>query len=425
MVVAIFTSGTVDLLEVSMLPWKWRLTPKNLLVNKWKIDFVEFQKPHTKHKTPIIILGGAFSRFESFRRDVELLYQYHPVIIVELPGQGQNSQLAPQLNFEHYAHLLKGFIDRQGINKVIPIAMSSGSAIAYHFALHYPYNTERLILSGIAPDLRPSTSKLLIESLNLIENRRLEEFAQGVVLNMMNYPRRKEMRGSELLARGLYRNVKSMSVTDLERYKQNILRSLRDHTLPDIGPSVETMVMVGEWDHFTTPYENFKVARRCSRSVFSIVTESDHLAPFLKKEMVNHAYLSFLEGERLHSRQGLIVYRQTEYPELLRQMDPRLPYREEAFLEASGGIHVSVEVEDLNIFGCRLKLGGLERTLMQQKQLKLNLPSGQISLGLLPFREDALTVTALFKRTQFKLMHDMELYLKELAPSSLKNLRAA
>lgn len=408
-----------------MLPWKWKLTPKSLFVNKWKIDYVDFHKPHTKQLTPIVILGGAFSRFESFRRDVELLYQHHPVILVELPGQGQNEQLAPNLNFDHYAHLLKGFIDRLGINKIIPIAISSGGAIAYHFAIHYPYNTERLILSGLAPDMRPSISKLLLESLDLIEDRRLEEFAQGVVLNMMNYPRRKEMRGSEILARGLYRNVKSMNATDLERYKQNILRSLRDHTLPDIGPSVETMVIAGEWDHYTTPYENFRVARRCTRSVFSILTESDHLAPFLKKEMVNHAYLSFLDGERLHSRQGLIVYRQTEYPELLRQMDPRLPYREEAFLEVGGGMNVSVEVEDLNIFGCRLKLGGLERTLMQQKQLKLNLPNGHLSLGLLPFREDALTVTALFKRTQFKLMHDMELYLAQLAPSTLKNLEAA
>lgn len=408
-----------------MITWKAKLKSKGLLVNKWEIQYVDFHRPNTRGQTPIVILGGAFQRFESFRRDVELLYQYHPVYLVDLPGQGGNNQLAPNLSFEDYAHLLKGFVDRLGLKKIIPVSLSFGSAIGFHFARLYPYHTERLIMAGTTPKLRPSVARLLEESLGLLEQGRHDEFAQAVVLNLMNYSRRKEMRGSEILARGLYRNMRDLTEQDRLKYRHNTERLLCDEGLTGEAPEVETLVVAGEWDHFTTPYECFQVARSCPRGVLAIVAEADHLAPYLKKEMVNQTYLAFLDGERLHSRQGLIVYRQHQYPEALRQMEPRFRCSESAYLDAGNGMTATIEIEDLNVFGCRLRLGGVERTLLKEQDLRLCLNQGQLSLGILPFREDALTVSALFKRTQFKLMHEMEKYLANGASSSTQLLRVA
>jgi pimeloyl-ACP methyl ester carboxylesterase len=396
-----------------MVMWKMAAPMKSLLVNKWRVEYLEFRRRETEGRPAIVILGGAFQRFDSFRRDVEILQEHYPVYVVDLPGQGGNQQLAPNLTYVDFALLLKGFVDRLDLKSIIPIGLSFNAAIAYHFACQFPYSTSRVILTGVTPTLRPSMRLLLLEALSLLKRQRFDEFSQGVVLNLMNYSRRREIRGSELLARGLYRTLKSMTESDRTKFEHNLERYLKYHALPEQGPTMETLVVAGEWDHFTTPFEAFTLARRCPRGVLAIVAEADHLAPYLRKEMINQTYLAFLNGDRLHSRTGLIVYRQLNYPESLRQMEPRHLVRQEAYLEERGGVLTAVKLEDFNIQGCRLRLGGVERTMMKESNLKLYLPGAGISLGLLPFREDALTITALFKRTQFKLMHDMENFLKE------------
>ncbi len=399
---------------LNLIDWN----PKTILVNKWKVEYLTFEKPQSKGRTPIVILGGAFQKFESFRRDIEILQSSFPVYLVDLPGQGGNSQLAPNLSFEDYADILKGFIDRLGLEKITPVSLSFGSAIGFHFALQYPYNTDRLIMAGTSPKLRESARCLLEESLVLLDQNRIEEFAQAVVLNLMNYPKRKEMRGSEILARGLYRNMKNLTELDREKYRHNTRRLLDSKGMEMNGPEVETLVIAGEWDHFTTPYECFQVAKSAPRSVLAIVAGADHLAPYLKKDLVNQTYLKFLMGERLVSREGMIIYRQKIYPDALKQMEPRLHYRENAYLETSNGHNATVEIEDLNLFGVRLRLSLNARTMLKDHGLKLCLPGAKLSLGLMPFREDVLGVSALFKRTQFKQMQDMECHLKDLFPTS-------
>lgn len=106
-------------------------------------------------------------------------------------------------------------------------------------------------------------------------------------------------------------------------------------------------------------------------------------------------------------------------------MDPRVNLKDVAYLDAGNGMMADVHLEDFNLYGCRLKLGGAERTLLRQPNLVLHLPTGELSIGLLPFREDAMSVTALFKRTKFALMRDVEIFLRERGYPTLKKDDAA
>lgn len=391
-------------------------------IGEWRINFVCHESDQTKGKAPVVILGGAFQRFESFKKDVQMIGEHFPVLLVDLPGQGGNEQRAKDLSFEEYAHLLKSFIDCLKIREINLISLSYGSAIGFHFANYYPEHTQRLILAGTSHALRLSTRRLLEESLELLERGEDELFAQAVVLNLMNYPRRREIKGAELLARGLYRSMKRLTADEKLRYGDNTRRLLNCPHLPEEGSNRETLVVAGEWDHFTTPFECFEVAKRHPRNVLAIIKEADHLAPYMKKEAVNTTFISFLKGERLQSTSEVSIYRDREYPAHLRQVEPRYACHREGVLQSLCGKKIAVQVEDLNLFGCKLVF---EKNMLESggpSTLTLCLPNSTLSLGVIPFHRDGANVSALFKRTDFGLIEKMEQYLKEL---SLSNLTAA
>ena len=49
----------------------------------------------------MLLLGGAFQSFRSFAAEVDELLVDHPLILLDLPSQGGNLQLAPELGRAH------------------------------------------------------------------------------------------------------------------------------------------------------------------------------------------------------------------------------------------------------------------------------------------------------------------------------------
>ena len=56
--------------------------------------------------------------FILFKKDVVDFIKERPVILVDLPGQGGNTQQSGALDFEGFADLLKAFFDRTGRERV-------------------------------------------------------------------------------------------------------------------------------------------------------------------------------------------------------------------------------------------------------------------------------------------------------------------
>lgn len=390
-------------------------SPENIKLNEsYQAQYLFFESLDTVKRAPIVILGGAFQRFEAFRRDVEILRESYPVYLLDLPGQGSNQQLAPELRFEDYAELLNQFCEQMQLQQITPMAMSYGSAIGLHFAKMFPEKTHKLILAGTTPNLRDSAKKLLHQSLEMLAQENNEEFATGVVLNLMNYPRRKQIRGAEVLARVLFRNMKNLDVIDRLKYKHNTQRLLNQSSLSSSGPTCETLVLAGEWDHFTTPYECFQVAQSCPNSVFTIAQGVDHLAPYLKKEAVNQTFVRFLLGERLECTKDITVYREKDYPTYMRQIEPRFPYNQRLRVKTSEGHLILIDVMDVNAFGLCFNIGELPREFFKDQDITLEISSKtQTTLELIPFHYAENKVSALFKRTHFGLMNEIESFLEK------------
>ena len=86
-----------------------KAAPFQLWVGQWRIDYLAFSHPDNAHKPPLLVVGGAFQNFTSYKYCVERIYQDFPVVLVDLPSLGNNTQIAPDLSMEDLADLLYEF----------------------------------------------------------------------------------------------------------------------------------------------------------------------------------------------------------------------------------------------------------------------------------------------------------------------------
>jgi len=384
---------------------------------EWNVNYMFFDGPAQCERPPIIFLGGAFQKFSSFKKDVEYFTKYSSVYLVDLPGQGGNEQSAEGLSFSDLSDILHLFVSEKKLEKVTLVALSYGSAIGYQFASSYPNSIAKLILGGTTEKLRDSVRYLLEESLVSLAEGRMEDFSAGVVLNLLNFSRRSEIPGGEILIKSLYKNMKKLSGEDCRRYIENTKRLLALDSLTG-HPICETLVVAGEYDNFTTPFECFKVAKRAPNSCFAIIKGVDHLGPYQKKELVNRVYLDFLEGERLQSGNECEVYRSDSYPRSLRQIEPRFNYKTWASLQSKvHGISVPIKIVDINQFGCCIEGESLTESLIGRMDLTLKLPWDEVEMEGIIFMKDENLFRVIFKRYDFEQGLKTERFIQDIVDS--------
>ena len=52
----------------------------------WKIEYMAIARPDTLHLRPMVIIGGAFQNFNSYKYCVEQLFAAGPIILIDLPS---------------------------------------------------------------------------------------------------------------------------------------------------------------------------------------------------------------------------------------------------------------------------------------------------------------------------------------------------
>ncbi|MFZ3184559.1 MAG: alpha/beta hydrolase, partial [Pseudomonas sp.] len=68
--------------------------PQLLELGGWQLHYLAFAQQPDDPRSPVLLLGGAFQSFRSFAGEVGELLAEHPVILLDLPSQGSNLQLA-------------------------------------------------------------------------------------------------------------------------------------------------------------------------------------------------------------------------------------------------------------------------------------------------------------------------------------------
>ncbi|MBZ2188652.1 alpha/beta hydrolase [Alcanivorax sp. JB21] len=372
-----------------------KAVPRHFWVGQWRIDYLPFASPETAHKPPLLVIGGAFQNFTSYKYCVERIYEDFPVILVDLPSLGSNDQVAPHLGMEDLADLLHEFVARMELPQVHLMGLSLGSAIASTFAYKYPALTGKMIVAGIVVRPRKSWRMLVEESVRVLEEGRMDEFSQAVVLYLVNYHRIRETGITPTARRLFYRQMKALSDNERERYKINGRRLLSVEGL--LGyPECETLVTTGEFDSFTLPWENADFASKCPNATFALIKGADHLPQLEKREVSLDLFSAFLRGAPVEKVDGVDVFPRGTYDRLERRRSERLlPCNSRGRVTSESRIgdqfrfDQRVKVVDINFFGCLVKLEqpGFS-TAEHSRDCTLHLVSPDMKLELLVFDYD-------------------------------------
>lgn len=387
-----------------------------ILEGKWQVEYLSFCRPENIHKTPLVFLGGAFQNFFSFKKEVQVLMEHFPILLVDLPSQGSNKQLCPQLQFEDFARLLQKFVEKVGAKKITPIGLSYGSAMAFTFAAHYPENVDKLIIAGITNQIRPSLKKLLEDSILTLKEKDMDAFSEGAVLNLINYPKRETTQISPRIITAFHRGMKKLTENEKQRYIDNTQRLL---DLKGVGksPTCPTLILTGQYDHFTTTYESFEIFKSIPQGKFLMVEGGDHLGNLEKRDTVIKTYLAYVNDSDLSDIEGIKDISHLDIKKHDRRLDPRLrPEQKTVTLEDHKNCTLTADIEDINYHGCKLSFNLENKQGFNfSERIKIHIPAQE------PFTVDAYLFDEskgnrfIFRRCQFKKSERLENYIQSLS----------
>ncbi|AYC34430.1 alpha/beta hydrolase [Pseudomonas cavernae] len=371
--------------------------PELLCLGRWQLHYQAYSRHADDRRAPVLLLGGAFQSFRSFANEVQELLDEHPVILLDLPSQGGNLQLAPELGLEALADLIAAFACELQLPPLQPIGLSYGSALAALFAARHPQHCARLLLAGITAFGRSGARRLLEESLALLAEGELGAFAQGALSGLLNPLRAAEVGIATVFRKALLRQLQRLSPAEIERYRQNS-RRLLDFPGFSRHPACPTLVLAGSHDHFTQPWEHAHFAAACPAAECALIHGADHLAQFERRAACAALYAPFLRGAELPSHSlGSTRLAPSQLLQLDKRQEPRRPppQRRAQLRHGEGGTW-PVEMAELGFFGCLL-LGDLPAELPARgwQLCTAELPP----LPLLPLRQGERGLACVFSHT--------------------------
>ncbi|WP_445116567.1 alpha/beta fold hydrolase [Acinetobacter sp. WZC-1] len=385
-------------------------------IDGWKIEYMAIADPRTMYETPIIIVGGAFQNFNSYKYCVEQLFEKGPVILIDLPSLGSNQQIsnrdsgvsAGSLELPDLSAMLGAWLDIVGIAKVSVMGMSLGSVVASCFAVQRPELVDRMILMGVMQKTRKSWRMLLEESLLLMKEQRMDEFGQAVILYLVNHAKLDKTRMSPTAKRLFFRQMAEFSATEQQRYEINCNRLLRLQNVP--VPQCKTLVACGEFDSFTLPHENANFALQCPDMEFALIANADHVPQLQRRKETMNLFTTFLKEESIQKVEGIICLTREQMQYMERRGEERI-----AVLEAETVLthrhrpdQLSVNIVDINYFGVLFSLQNTQQLhfvnqFPRDLALHLSDAEGEFKIECLIFEADEKQVRALFKHGSFDI----------------------
>lgn len=382
-------------------------------IDGWKIEYMAIARPDTLHMRPMVIIGGAFQNFNSYKYCVEQLFDAGPIILIDLPSMGANQQItnvdtglsAGTLELEDLAAMLGQWLDQMQLPKVAILGMSLGSVVASCLADQRPELVDRMILMGVMQKTRKSWRMLLEESLHLMKEQRMDEFGQAVILYLVNHARLKETRMSPTAKRLFFKQMSEFTATEQDRYDINCNRLLRLTNVPI--PQCKVLVACGQYDSFTLPHENANFALQCPNMQYVQIASADHVPQLQRRKETMHLFATFLRDEPVDQLEGIIPFTREQMQQIERRGEERITVQgpQRYLSPRHSDLVLKAEIVDMNFFGVLLELepGLTDQAAAYPRDLALHLEDeeGEFKIECLIFEHDDTQLRALFKHGSF------------------------
>lgn len=393
-------------------------------INGWKVEYMAIAQPETAHLTPIVIVGGAFQNFNSYKYCVEQLFRAGPIILIDMPSMGANQQMtnvetgesAGTLELHDLGHMLGDWLDIVGLDKVSVMGMSLGSVVASCLADQRPELIDRMILMGVMQKTRKSWRMLLEESLHLMKEQRMDEFGQAVILYLVNHAKMEQTRMSPTAKRLFYRQMADFTATEQDRYDVNCNRLLRLTDVPI--PQCKVLVACGQYDSFTLPHENANFALQCPNMEFAMIANADHVPQLQRRKETMNLFATFLRDESIQELEGIIPMTRAQLLTMERRGEARIAIQNphSHLQHRHSDLNVATHIVDLNFFGVLLDfenptLAAQAAQFERDMALQLQDEEGSFSIECLIFESEGSQLRALFKHGSFDVAERLLRYV--------------
>ena len=406
-------------------------------INGWKVEYMAIAQPETAHLTPIVIIGGAFQNFNSYKYCVEQLFRAGPIILIDMPSMGANQQMtnvetgesAGTLELHDLGQMLGDWLDIVGLDKVSVMGMSLGSVVASCLADQRPELIDRMILMGVMQKTRKSWRMLLEESLHLMKEQRMDEFGQAVILYLVNHAKMEQTRMSPTAKRLFYRQMADFTATEQDRYDVNCNRLLRLTNVPI--PQCKVLVACGQYDSFTLPHENANFALQCPNMEFAMIANADHVPQLQRRKETMNLFATFLSDESIQDLDGIIPMTRAQLLTMERRGEARIRVQNpQSHLQyRHSDLKIATHIVDLNFFGVLLDfenaaLAAQAAQFERDMALELQDEEGSFSIECLIFESQGQQLRALFKHGSFEVAERLLRYV-ERQKAAAQNLQYA
>lgn len=394
-------------------------------INGWKVEYMAIAQPETAHLTPIVIIGGAFQNFNSYKYCVEQLFRAGPIILIDMPSMGANQQMtnvetgesAGTLELHDLGQMLGDWLDIVGLDKVSVMGMSLGSVVASCLADQRPELIDRMILMGVMQKTRKSWRMLLEESLHLMKEQRMDEFGQAVILYLVNHAKMEQTRMSPTAKRLFYRQMADFTATEQDRYDVNCNRLLRLTNVPI--PQCKVLVACGQYDSFTLPHENANFALQCPNMEFAMIANADHVPQLQRRKETMNLFATFLRDEPIQELEGIIPMTRAQLLTMERRGEARIRVQNpQCHLQYRySDLKIATNIVDLNFFGVLLNFENAAlaaQAAQYERDLAIELQDeeGSFSIECLIFESDGQQLRALFKHGSFEVAERLLRYVE-------------
>ena len=394
-------------------------------INGWKVEYMAIAQPETAHLTPIVIIGGAFQNFNSYKYCVEQLFRAGPIILIDMPSMGANQQMtnvetgesAGTLELHDLGQMLGDWLDIVGLDKVSVMGMSLGSVVASCLADQRPELIDRMILMGVMQKTRKSWRMLLEESLHLMKEQRMDEFGQAVILYLVNHAKMEQTRMSPTAKRLFYRQMADFTATEQDRYDVNCNRLLRLTNVPI--PQCKVLVACGQYDSFTLPHENANFALQCPNMEFAMIANADHVPQLQRRKETMNLFATFLSDESIQDLDGIIPMTRAQLLTMERRGEARIRVQNpQSHLQyRHSDLKIATHIVDLNFFGVLLDfenaaLAAQAAQFERDMALELQDEEGSFSIECLIFESQGQQLRALFKHGSFEVAERLLRYVE-------------
>jgi pimeloyl-ACP methyl ester carboxylesterase len=235
------------------------------------------------HLAPLLMIGGAFQRKETWGRIEREFLAHMDVLTVDPPGWGAGDLLPDRHGVAFLADAVCHMVDELGLDEVNLIGGSYGTAIAYRIAQQRPERVVRMVLVGTMTAIPEHARTAMRRTMEHLAERRMEEYAEAAVDILMNRDRIGSVTAGARVRSFLLRRMVNLPEGEVEQTYANTWRLLNqemvDTTRP---PAPPVLVATGEHDTFTTPDLCRQMASTCRDSWFAEVSDADHMV-FLER----------------------------------------------------------------------------------------------------------------------------------------------